>query len=236
MRYKQARTFIGREKIFNPRDHFHIQMVGRFIQQKQIGFRDNAPRQHDTPPFAAGKQRTFFLRIIQIELCKDCLNLVCRIPRIMICQEMFKPLMFRGRRRKFLIAFEHAGEILDTFSRDRADRCIGIQRKILRHIGDTDVLRHRDFTRGQRVKPGNDLHQGRLAASVAPDQSHTFAVIDGKRSVVEQNLTPDFKPEMLACPENPVRHLRTGHFSERSSSMRIVRFSFRERSAANTMR
>ena len=236
MRYKQARSFVGGEKIFNPRDHFHIQMVGRFIQQKQIGFRDNAPRQHDAPPFAAGKQRTFFLRIIQIELCKDRFDLVCRVPRIVIRQKMFKPFMFRRSRRKFLIAFEYTGEILDSFGHNRTDRCLRVQRKILRHIGNADIFRHRDFTPGQCIKSGNDLHQGRFAASVAPDQSHAFAVIDGKRGIAEQNLTPDFKLEMITCPENPVRHAHTGHFSERSSSMRIVRFSLRERSAAKTMR
>ena len=192
--------------------------------------------QHDAPALSAGKLGAGFVRIVQTELCQNRFNPVGGIPCVVIGQNMLELPVFRRTGGKFLTAFQNFREISNAFTHRGSDGNLPRERKVLRHVGNPDIPGVRDFSGGRRIKSGNDFHQCGLPASVTPDQRHALMIGNGKRGIVEEDLAPDFEPESVACPENPVRHARSGQSSKRSSSIGTVRFSRRERSAAKTMR
>ena len=105
---KTAAAVFG-EELFNPLHRRDVEMVGRFVQQQQIGFGDDRPRQRDPAFFAAGKFVAGALRIAQPELRQNLFDLGIEVPAVVQHQQMVDFGVFRRVHRhgfKLLLELE----------------------------------------------------------------------------------------------------------------------------------
>ena len=57
MRHRDDGAVVLLQVAFEPRDRFGVEVVRRFVEQQQVGFRQEQPAQRDPPALAAGQLR-----------------------------------------------------------------------------------------------------------------------------------------------------------------------------------
>ena len=62
------RTFVVHQKCFQPGCRIHVKVVGRFVEQKNVRFRQKKASEGHAGFLTAGKQRNLFGKIL---LCKS---------------------------------------------------------------------------------------------------------------------------------------------------------------------
>jgi hypothetical protein len=55
VRHEHHRAGVVGEKVFEPRDGVDVEVIRRFVEQKQVGLRDQRAREEDAAPPSAGQ-------------------------------------------------------------------------------------------------------------------------------------------------------------------------------------
>lgn len=147
-----------------------IEMGQRFVEQKDMRFADQRPRQADALALAAGEVSGFPLQELrQLELLRDIAH---------------TPIDFRPRN---LPVTEREGEVL--VHRERRIEGIGLE-------GERDVPLPRrafvdampvdqDVPLGDRLEPGNHAHRRTLAAAGRTEEREELAIVGSEVDIVD---------------------------------------------------
>ena len=197
----QDRTGIFLQMVFQPGHAFGIEMVGRFVQQENIGLLDQQPGQRDPALFAArqilnrrigGRTAQCFHRDFKLIVERPAIDRVdLLLQRAHFLHQRVEIDVFGriGHDVADLVETIHlvrnlAGAVLDVFQ----DIFVGVELRLLRQIADRDILARPGFTRKIRVDPGHDLDQGRLARAVRADDADLGPAIKLQVDVAQHRL------------------------------------------------
>ena len=171
---------------FQPQRAFKIQIVGRFVQQQQVGLREQHPRQrHPHPPAAgivAGRPALILGR--EAEPLQDGGSAGLGRPGVDIGQPG--------------LDFGDAGGVGGVFGLGQKAGAFGIggqhrvqnagrgPRRLLRDAADAGAGRQADGAAVQMQLVPDQLEQRRLAGAVRADKADLVAAGNGRRGVLEQ--------------------------------------------------
>ena len=139
MRDEKTRAAIISQILFDPRDRFHIQMIGRLIEEQQIGFRDDRAGKNDAAEFAAGKFRAFLFGICDGKFPEDRFEFLFRIPRIVIGEDLFDFLVIGRIDREGFELFAQGFVPVQSLPDRLPDREFGMRLEGLGHVSNADI-------------------------------------------------------------------------------------------------
>ena len=176
-----------------PHGRFQVQVVGRLVQQQEIGPGEQGASQCHAHAPAAGKFRTGprLCRLVETQAGQDAGGAGGGGLRLDVGEAVVNLGDAGGVMRRFRLG-QQGGAFL-VGGQDRVDQAGRPARRFLGHGGDARTAAHGDRP-GVRVQVAQDqLEQGRLAGAVAPNQAHLVALghVDGRP--VEQK--PAAEPE-----------------------------------------
>jgi hypothetical protein len=197
VRHQHQRSRIACEPVLEPQHGVEIEMVGRLVEQQQVGARRERLREIEAHPPSAGeaRDRIGVSRLREAEarekLAGACAGGVATdrlepmVPmreRLAACMRIVVVTRFRGRElaldvAQLAIAIEH------VFDRGRRNR-----RRLLRDVRDRPSGRQLDIAGVGRKLAADRREQARLAAAVCADEPDALSRVDRGARVFEQPL------------------------------------------------
>ncbi len=181
------------EQAFQPLNGREVEMVGRLVEQQQLGVGDQRARQRDTLFQAAGQGIDCTIGI-QAQPLQRFLHPTVEPPGIVDFQLMRQPLqVFEGVHvafghpvRRSMVIGQQALRLTHAFGHRLEYRMPGLKLRLLRHVSQLQRRLAPHLARIRRVDPGDDLEQAGLAGAIAPDQTDTLPGLDHQRGAVKQ--------------------------------------------------
>jgi hypothetical protein len=150
-------------------------MVGRLVEEQQIGLRSKGAAECDAAFLASGKWSDHGIERRRVESPGEAFDAGLEVPAVGVLNffEAFLELGIAPLAR--LVAahpfHEIGGSILNIL-----ENCgLGIEFKFLREIADAEPAPTRDVTGIGGIFAGEDFEEARLATAVATDESDFFA-------------------------------------------------------------
>ena len=202
---KTAAAVIG-EEVFDPLHRADVEMVGRLVEQQQVGFGHDRPRQRNPALFAAGEGAAEPVPVGETEFFQHEIELVVEVPAVVQHQLMVDGGVFGRVDRKgfkFVLEFPEPGEPLRDIFRNRA---VAVEPELLRKERHPQLPRPGDRTAAGKLLAGDQTEQRGLAAAVPADQPDPFPAGNGKFRVVVKCLPPDGERQLFRGPEYIVSH------------------------------
>ncbi len=181
------------QKILQPADGVHVQMVGRFVEKKDVRLTGQGPGQQGLALHAAGQGGELRLGI-QPQVGDDRVDLAGQAPAGLFVEHAMRP---RKQRRIY------AGVVMPLAPQSRQTKP-GLARSGSDHVIDRTCEIGRNFLRqGRRgqalAEPhlarigdkfaGQDAHERGLALAVAAKETDAFARMNLQTDVVQQERT-----------------------------------------------
>ena len=186
---------------FEPRDAFGVEMVGRLVEQQDVGLFEQQLGQRDAATLAArervdrtvaGRAAQCFHRDLELVVERPAVD---RVDLLLKHAHLFEELVEIG----VVGGLAHLGgdrvEPVDEIG-DRPHavldvlhhRLVGIEMRLLREIADGDAFGRPSLAAIFGVHPAHDLHQRRLAGAVDADDRDLGAGQKLQADVVEHGL------------------------------------------------
>src|SRR5258706_3600957 len=159
--------------VFEPRDGFDIQMIGRFIQQQEVGLRDQCAAQHHPAPPAA-RQGANRRAAIELQARNDLIHLQFGLP---------------------IVVRRGAGP--DAAHDHVAHRRLARGRHLLGQTRDPRAGAHPHLAAVRRDLPGNELQQRRFAFAVAPEQANALGAANLQVGIVQQGFEAETEGDFV---------------------------------------
>ena len=158
---KEQADWMPEQKILQPKDGAQVQMVGWFIKQEQIRLPGQRPGQQDAALQSAGKRGERGLGG-QLHFGQQFVQ-----PHIDL------PILLMARRR-------------NSTAHHREHRSLHALRNFLVQARHQCSGRAEDIPRARSLLTGDESQQARLTTTIAPQQRHPLARLDGKVGSVEE--------------------------------------------------
>jgi len=161
MGHEDKRAAIAREEVLQPGDGLDIEMVGRLVEQHQVGIADQPARQQD-PALVARREAAEVRRRVELHPAQDGLDLLAAAPGSLGLH------ILTGCRRARVHGRQSARN-------DLPHRAVQVLRHILGQVCDAQTLlpEHDAFVRQQQAR--EQLEQRGLAGPVAAQQPDALA-------------------------------------------------------------
>ena len=209
------------QRMLQPGDAFGVQMVGRLVQQQQVGlFQQQLAQRH--PPLLAARQhghRRFRRRAAQ-RIQRD-IDLAVEFPAVLRVDLLLQVALFDQQRVHLLVAHgfgELHGDLVEPVQRRLqvgkrlldvlAHRLGRVERRFLRQIADGGAGRGPGLAAILGLDAGHDLHQRRFAGAVHAQHADFHAGQKGQGNALE-DLPP--AGEVLGQILHHIDVLITGH-------------------------
>ena len=166
MRDEHERGGRAAEKILQPVNRVHVEMIGRFVEQQHVGRRHQRPGQQH-PTLHSGREGLEPRGRRQVHVGQNPLELPLGLPGC---------LMLVADRPQ-------------TRGDDFLDRAGNIMRNILRQHRDFDACREANLPGIGVDLAAENSHERRLARPVAPQQRNPLARLDLARYGIQQRRT-----------------------------------------------
>ena len=193
----RARIFL--QVVFQPFDTFGIQVVGRFVEQKDGRLLEEKAGQRDTALFTAGQVLHRPVRRRAPQRFHRDFQLVVERPAVHSVNAFLQRAHFfhqrveigvglSHQRGDFVIAVHHvsgfARAVLDVF-KDVLGR---VELRLLLQIADGDVLARPGFAQKFGVDAGHDLDQRRFTGAVRADDADLRTLIKLQIDIAQNRL------------------------------------------------
>jgi hypothetical protein len=193
------------EEVFQPGDGIEVEMVGGFVQQEHIGLFDQRLRQQHPTLHATGQRRELFV-FSQAQALHHLGDTPVHVPAL----GRFDPRLHHRDLGQVLRIVQGMAQAVELGQ-------VGTERPQARrhHVEHAATRAMRDFLRQARnAHPGcqhdralvglhlarQQLHQGRLAGTVAADDADTLAWLQAPLHVFEQQVRPaDAVADIAQC-------------------------------------
>ena len=160
VRNEQNRAGIVAQIILKPQERFEVEMVRRLVEQQQVGFLREQPREVRAHDPAAGhfSRRAMMVRQLETEAVENLLGLGDELAVVFV-------LVRHG---------------------DFENRFIAGRFAFLRQIADARAADERHVARVRLLLAEDDFEQRGFARAVRPDDGDAFAGLERERNVVKQ--------------------------------------------------
>ena len=197
VRDQKHRMRIFRDIVLKPQRAFEVEIVGRLVEQQQVGLRkEHGGQRHAHAPAAGeGRGRALLRRVVEAEAGKDRRRAGLRRMRV----DVGKPHVDLGDAMRVggRLFLGHQCCALDVgLEHDLDQRLLGA-RRFLRHLADARVLRQADRAGLRREVAGDGPEQRRLAGAVAADEACLRARRQRQRGVVEEQASGDAERKVV---------------------------------------
>jgi cyclopropane-fatty-acyl-phospholipid synthase len=176
-------------------------VVGRLVEQQQVGLLQKQLAQRDASAFAAGEHADVGVARRQPQRVHRHLELAVQIPRIGVVQlllqlaHLVQQLLHLVRvvneaqlLRDLVETVEIAPGFTSAFEHVAPDVLGFVERRLLQQDPDRVAGRQHRVAVGRLLEPGHDLEHGRLAGAVGTDDADLGARQESKRDVVQDDL------------------------------------------------
>ena len=230
VRDEEAGAAVVCQKILDPGNRLNIEVVGRLVEQEQVGLCGDGARQHDLAEFAAGERAAEGVARRQVQFLRDDLDLASGVPGVVEREDALKLFLFGGTGPHGFQLPMNVVEVRQPLGDGVMDGNVVKTRAVLLHAGDTEPARAGDLALGGLFRARHDAHERGFAAAVSADECDAFARVDGDLRIVEQDLRSDREAETFACPEYGAGHVsaqfsKSASMASHSSSMSSMRCS-----------
>ena len=217
VRDDQHAAAVGGQIVFKPGERLHVQVVGRLIQQQQIGLLQQQPRQAQTRLLTAGEgiDVLIILAGLEAQAVEHAGNHA--LPGVAV--RVFKParqLVVVGREaaelrgigvRVLHLVFQlaqplfHLKDRLVYLFKLRPDAGAAGDHVLLGEIADARAAHDGDFAAVGRIKACDDAHQGRFAAAVHANKPDAVALLEGEGDILQHDVDAKGLGDIL-CAQN----------------------------------
>ena len=178
----------GLEVALKPECRLQVQVVGRLVQEQQVGRREEQGGQGDAhaPAARQGVDGTLLGRLVEAEAGQD----LGRPGRRALGADRGQALVDLGQAvgRGGLGGGQQLAA-LAVGDQDGLQQTLRAARRLLGDRADPRRPRHDDLAQVGLQLAGQQLQQGRLAAAVAADQADPPALVQAQRGVLEQRAS-----------------------------------------------
>ena len=188
---QQQGAGIGSEVAFEPERRLQVEMIGRLVQQQEIGLGKQQRRQGDAhAPAARELAAVALLRgLVEPETGQDTRRSGRRAGGADVGQALVDFGDPCGLARRFGL-FEQ-GRALRIGGENRVEQALRPGRRVLCDQAEPHVALQGEAAFVGLQAAGDQLEQSRLAAAVGADQPGTLALVDGDRGPLEQGAAGD---------------------------------------------
>ena len=189
MRDHQNRAGIIAQIFLKPDERFEVEVVGRFVQQQQVGFHHQQTGQVRAHHPAAAQRlgRTLEVRRAERQSRQDALGFGLELPAVVLVENAEGFVVFGGI---FWRGFQDALGF-GQFRRDGAGefqhRLVARRSALLREVADGGCAFERDPAFVSRSLAQDQRKERRFARAVGADQSHSVATVHLKRGVFKKD-------------------------------------------------
>src|SRR6185437_3588528 len=168
------------QQLFEPEDAFDIEMIGRLIEQQQIGFGYELACDGETFLPAAGEGFDRLLEVLEAH-----------------------PTQKSHRARFALMFIERLfGEGVDD---DLLNRFAGGESIFLRHISEAKLPAHRELAFIGLLEAGDDFQQRRFSRAVGTNEASAVFIIEADGNAIEQKSPAEGFGERLTAKKKTHR-------------------------------
>ena len=189
----EDRARIGAQMAFEPVDGFRVEMVGRLVEQQQVGLLKQQAAERDPAALAAGERG--HVRIVRraAERVHRLLDLAVEIPQALGLDFVLQPGHLVGGvvgivHRQFVVAVEDRLLVLDPEHRVAADVERRIELRLLRQIADLGALGDEALADELGVEAGHDAQKRRFARAVDAENADLGVGVERQVDVLEHLL------------------------------------------------
>ena len=190
MRNHEQRHGGAFQKFFQPFHHFKVEVIGRFIENKQVGFADKDIGQCHPFELSAGEMSDFLFEIGDFQFAENLFDTGFIIPGFQYfhaCQHVVHFILVGMKHHVFV------------FSNGAYDVVIGLQagindRKFFRKIGrliqvaDAQVTFQIDITAVVPFAVGNDVEQRGFSRTIFGNECYPLVVGDRKGYIFKKQI------------------------------------------------
>ena len=205
------------QELFQPLDGADVEVVGRLIEQEQVGRHRQRLREREALLLPAGECADACVRIERKAL-DDALGLRFEGPRLARLQLALQRVQAVEQRRLVGAGLGHGVRHGVVLGQERGNfahpgdhglehRKLRIEGRLLRHVAHADARLAPDAAVVERALPRQSPQQRGFTATVAPDQGHTLAGVELEFGMVEQRNVAEGQ---RGVGEDEMRHGRSG--------------------------
>ena len=198
MRHRDDRARVVLQEPFEPAHRLGVEVVGRFVEQQQVGRLQQQPTQRHAAPLAARKRGDVGVGRRQPQRVHRQIEAAVEIPRVGGVDPVLQPrLLFEhlvhllGRHLLAelhvhgVVVVEQLPHLGDALF-DVAAHVLGrIQHRLLRQVADGDAFAGERLAAEVVVEAGHDLQQRRLARAVQAEDADLGAGKEREPDVLE---------------------------------------------------
>ena len=201
------------EVMLQPIGGLGVEMVGRLVEQQDVGPRKEQLRQRHAAPLAARQVLHAGMRRRAVQRLQRLLHLRVEVPQILPVDDVLQPRHLVGRlvgivHRQLVIAVEHGLLLRHALHRIAEHVHIGVKLRLLRQIADLDALRRPGLAVELLLDARHDLEQRGFARAVHAHHADLRIGQEGKLDVAQHLLAAGVGLRQLL---HGVDILRGGH-------------------------
>ena len=190
---------IAGEEVLEPDRAFEVEIVGRLVQQQDVGAREEHARERHAHPPAAGEigAGARLGRRVEAEAVQDRggpglggMGVDVRQPRLDLGDAggVARGLGLGEKGGAFGVGFEHG-----------VDEAVAGRRRLLGHAADAGAARGLDLAAVEREFPPDQAEERGLPGAVAADEADLVTGRDQRRGVVEELLSLEGEADVAEC-------------------------------------
>ena len=189
----EDRARIGAQMPLEPVDGLGVEMVGRLVEQEEVGLLEQEAAKRDAAALAARKRR--HLRVVgrAAERVHRLLDLAVEIPQALGLDLVLKPGHLVGGlvgivHRELVVAVEDRLLVLDAEHRIALHVELGVELRLLRQVSDPGAFGDEALADELRVEARHDAQQRRLARAVDAEHADLGVRVERQVDVLEHLL------------------------------------------------
>ena len=186
---------VVREIAFQPRHRLRVQMVGRLVQQQDVGLGEQQLGERDAPLLAARELLDLGLARRAAQRVQRLLHLRVEVPQPLRLDLVLQLGHLLGGLvgvvgGQLVVAVDQRLLLRHALHGVAQHVLGGIELRLLRQVADADALGRPGLADEVLELAGHDLEQGRLAGAVEADDADLGAREERQRDVLQDLLSP----------------------------------------------
>ena len=176
-----------------PGDAFGVEMVGRLVEQQQLGLLQQQPAERDAAALAAGELGDVGVVGRAVERVHGLGDLGIEVPQVLAVDDVLELRHLVGVlvgivHRQLVVAVEQRALGADPLLHIAAHGLVGIELRLLLQVADAGALRDPALAGEVGVDAGHDAQQRRLARAVDAEHADLGIRVEGQMDVIQHLL------------------------------------------------
>ena len=186
----QDRARIALEVAFEPGDGLGVEVIGRLVEQQQVGRFEQEPAQRDAPLLAARELVDFRVVGRAAQRVHRLVDLGIQVPQALRLDLVLEPRHLVGGlvrivHGELVVAREHGALRAHPLHHVLAHAFCRVELRLLRQVPDPRALRRPGLPGKLLVEPGHDPQQRRFPGAVGPQHADLGIGIERQIDVLE---------------------------------------------------